>query len=428
MGAEVAVKAVEMGYKDGLDFLLEKKADLSYNNCKVLFKAVEAKQPAMLKFLTDPNNGQPPLDVNAKRNWDEFSPIHLACMGGDLPMMAHLLQCKADPDAKLHDSHCRVHNGWSSIHLAAEAGSLDVLRLLLQEKASIELPTLQKETAVVLAAENGHSNVVKLLVEAGALKESVRMGLTSIQWALYRGDHELVEFLVRKGAQVKLDTKVLWFAEDKAPVFGQHDFEDHDLEKEKALHEDLSKVKKEAEQRARRMKEIQIRQEEMEAYALQVGGLAKQEDDPELFASQQREVADRVERKTRDLFNPEKEEQEKANRKALYKQLPPSAENKTQGLITLQDVLLRDYSPAVVKKLMHAIENGRYVLRTNKAIVRQLQQITWEPPKKEKKKAAPAVMTFSNDDGAAAPPVEEEAQVFAFSDDVSYIMASYLSG
>ena len=59
-------------------------------------------------------------------------------------------------------------------------------------------------TPLVWAIENGHSNVVKLLISAGA---DVHMrdaeGNVSIHWGAYSGNTEIIKLLIGRGADIE---------------------------------------------------------------------------------------------------------------------------------------------------------------------------------------------------------------------------------
>mmetsp|Transcript_40596 Transcript_40596/g.121354 ORF Transcript_40596/g.121354 Transcript_40596/m.121354 type:complete len:154 (-) Transcript_40596:60-521(-) len=63
---------------------------------------------------------------------------------------------------------CDEH-GWAPLHYSASAGQVDVCRLLLDYKgdANAALPDLS--TPLMLAADEAHLNVARLLLEEGAL-------------------------------------------------------------------------------------------------------------------------------------------------------------------------------------------------------------------------------------------------------------------
>ena len=56
----------------------------------------------------------------------------------------------------------------NSLILAAESGHLDVVRLLIETAADVNATRSDGYTALMCAAQNGHTDCAKLLIEAGA--------------------------------------------------------------------------------------------------------------------------------------------------------------------------------------------------------------------------------------------------------------------
>ena len=75
----------------------------------------------------------------------------------------------------------------------------------------LEVRTGQGDTALGVAAERGYGEVVKALVVGGADIGAVRRGLTVVEWAIYRGEVELVEWCTAHGAKANLNTRVGWW-------------------------------------------------------------------------------------------------------------------------------------------------------------------------------------------------------------------------
>ena len=56
----------------------------------------------------------------------------------------------------------------NSLILAAESGHLDMVRLLIETAADVNAARIDGYTALMCAAQNGHTDCAKLLIEAGA--------------------------------------------------------------------------------------------------------------------------------------------------------------------------------------------------------------------------------------------------------------------
>ncbi len=85
---------------------------------------------------------------------------------------------------------------------AASRGLTECVRLLLEFFAQIDDAHAQAEcTALILAADGGHADCVRLLVDSGAAKKLKRFdGYTALMCAAFRGNIECLRVLVEAGA------------------------------------------------------------------------------------------------------------------------------------------------------------------------------------------------------------------------------------
>ena len=97
------------------------------------------------------------------------------------------------------DAHGRTPLSW-----AAQYGHLEVVKLLVEKDAEIETKDSKYgQTPLSWAAENGHLEVVKLLVEKDAEIENTDTdGRTPLSWAAAKGHLEVVKLLEEKGAVI----------------------------------------------------------------------------------------------------------------------------------------------------------------------------------------------------------------------------------
>jgi hypothetical protein len=150
-------------------------------------------------------------DVNAKSTFAEYVPLHYAAQVGSTALVRFLLSNGATADLPCHPEQCGLFNGWTALHFAADAGHLEVVQLLLEHGATVDAPNSNGDTALAIAAERGQWDVARWLVAAAAHIHATRRGLNVVQWAVYRGDHDAVQFLVSYGAVPQLQVKTLWF-------------------------------------------------------------------------------------------------------------------------------------------------------------------------------------------------------------------------
>ncbi len=66
----------------------------------------------------------------------------------------------------------------------------------------------RKEKALILAAEEGRTDLVRTLLEAGVNPDSASEGgFTALMWAAARGHVEVVQVLLRSGAAMEAQTR-----------------------------------------------------------------------------------------------------------------------------------------------------------------------------------------------------------------------------
>ncbi|XP_009931289.2 CARD- and ANK-domain containing inflammasome adapter protein [Opisthocomus hoazin] len=134
-------------------------------------------------------------DVNVKDKQSK-SPLHFAAERGDKTMVEMLLNAKADPNAQdkekktpLHAAAVRGHlsivkvllakkgrsgakdmDGCTPVHYAAIKGNTEVIKTLLTsgKNKNIDDRNIWRKTALHIAAEYGHSDLINLLLSHGA--------------------------------------------------------------------------------------------------------------------------------------------------------------------------------------------------------------------------------------------------------------------
>lgn len=203
------VKACERGSEAMIRLLLEKGVPLEYQSGKPLQRACSAKQISVVKMLLNLSPVQ--ADVNSKAVFTEITPLHEAVRAGSPLLVNYLLEHGADVNAAAHPENCASFNGWAAIHFAADLGHFDIVRLLIERGAAIDQPTTCEDTAIGLAAETGHFDILRYLVSRGASIHTKRRELSVVQWAIYRAQPDIVQFLVASGANPALSTAPTWF-------------------------------------------------------------------------------------------------------------------------------------------------------------------------------------------------------------------------
>lgn len=96
------------------------------------------------------------------------------------------------------------YKGDSPIIIASQNGHVDIVDLLLSKGANANDEDVNGKSSVIYASESGHVNVVELLLSKGASihKRDNDDGLSSIISASYYGHVNVVELLLSKGANI----------------------------------------------------------------------------------------------------------------------------------------------------------------------------------------------------------------------------------
>jgi ankyrin repeat protein len=90
--------------------------------------------------------------------------------------------------------------GFTPLLFAARLGEVASARVLIAAKADVDITAADGSSALALAALSGHPAVATLLLEHGADANASGAGYTALHAAVLRGDLELVNALVRHGA------------------------------------------------------------------------------------------------------------------------------------------------------------------------------------------------------------------------------------
>ena len=125
------------------------------------------------------------------------TPLSLACTNANGPMVELLLTAGADPNAPLP-------GGETPLMTAARTGSLASVKALLARGAVVDTKDERRgQTALTWAAAEGHADVVRELVAAGAdFRARLSSGLTPLLLAVREGHAAVVRTLLEAGANV----------------------------------------------------------------------------------------------------------------------------------------------------------------------------------------------------------------------------------
>ena len=95
--------------------------------------------------------------------------------------------------------------GATALYHASRNGHKDVVRFLLQAGANVNQANKNGSTPLNIASENGHTEMVGLLLQAGAdANQANKHGETPLNKAIENGRTEMVRFLLQAGADPNL--------------------------------------------------------------------------------------------------------------------------------------------------------------------------------------------------------------------------------
>ncbi|MCY3973904.1 MAG: ankyrin repeat domain-containing protein [Candidatus Dadabacteria bacterium] len=94
------------------------------------------------------------------------------------------------------------------ILVAAESGDTETIKRLLKEGADVEAKDTYWRTPMMLAAHKGHTEIIKVLLEARAWCTEARDkgGLTALMYAACGGHTEAIRLLLKAGADIEAST------------------------------------------------------------------------------------------------------------------------------------------------------------------------------------------------------------------------------
>jgi ankyrin repeat protein len=124
------------------------------------------------------------------------TPLLSASLAGHTDMVAILVKRGASTAS-------RNDRGLTPLHGAAYAGSLETVRLLVESGAAVnDADNVFKVTPLIVAAEEGHADVISFLAGHGAdLEWTERAGYTALSRATFRDDSEAIDALLKAGAK-----------------------------------------------------------------------------------------------------------------------------------------------------------------------------------------------------------------------------------
>ena len=180
--------------KDVIDSLLTRDVDVNaaqLDGTTALHWAAHRDDLEMAKLLIEAG-----ANVNVSNDYG-ITPLSLAGTNGSSRMVRGLLQAGADPNATRE-------TGESVIMTISRTGNLEAVKTLLAYEPDLNQPENRRgHTALMLAIEQGHSQVAKLLIERGAdVNARSNTNFTPLLFAAQRNDLDSVQALLAAGAEL----------------------------------------------------------------------------------------------------------------------------------------------------------------------------------------------------------------------------------
>ena len=202
--------AVENGSLEIVKTLLSAKADPNAGHKDVpLLTAIYKNNPAAAEILlqagANPNRKSPihwamHLDHTYYSGGLEITPLLLAILNDQLPMVELLLKYKTDPDDAQTSDHAVLFTA---------LGYPDILKALLAAGVKVDVENKVGRTPLSLAVENDSLEVVKALLAAKADPNAGRMDVPLLA-AIYKNNPTAAEILLQASANPNRKSPIHW--------------------------------------------------------------------------------------------------------------------------------------------------------------------------------------------------------------------------
>ena len=139
-------------------------------------------------------------DPNAVNDFG-MTPLSQACTNSSPALVHALLKAGAKPNLA-------IDTGETPLMTCAKTGNVEAVKLLIEYGAAVDAKEpAQNQTALMWAAAERHTDVVKALIDAHAdLTAASKQGFTAIHFAARIGDLDTVKLLLASGVDVNILT------------------------------------------------------------------------------------------------------------------------------------------------------------------------------------------------------------------------------
>ena len=129
--------------------------------------------------------------------------LHIAALNG------HLKLCEKLVAEHKFDVNMVDNLGWTALHHSARNGSYELIEFFIKMGADIHLKTNDGQNCFHIAARFEHLNLCKTLIDIHNFDVDMTnsMGWTVLHFSAQSGSHDLIDFFVKKGVNVLLETR-----------------------------------------------------------------------------------------------------------------------------------------------------------------------------------------------------------------------------
>ena len=129
--------------------------------------------------------------------------LHIAAFNG------HLKLCEKLVAEHKFDVNMVENSGWTALHHSAQNGSYELIEFFIKMGADIHLKTNDGKNCFHIAALFGHLNLCKTLIDIHNFDVDMTnsMGWTVLHYSAKSGSHDLIDFFVKKGVDILLETR-----------------------------------------------------------------------------------------------------------------------------------------------------------------------------------------------------------------------------
>ena len=183
--------AAMAGYKEVVEFLIEKGADVNQQDNELatpLHMAAMEGHKRVVEFLIE-------KEANVDQQDDlQATPLHWAASSGYKGVVEFLIEKGANVDQQDKE---RV----TPLHMAAMGGHKGVVEFLIEKEANVDQQDKERVTPLHMAAQKGHLETVKILYDSGGdLNLKTTSDFTPLHYAIENEHVEVVKFFLQQGA------------------------------------------------------------------------------------------------------------------------------------------------------------------------------------------------------------------------------------